>query len=202
MGAAPVFPPFSTDPKSGIIYLRDAVAKFFSDNSIPATVPPVGLKYRSFTLNQTVPGNANRVVFIPGEFDGTLPLQVRPYGTLSRETRNATSVRNPRELVAWDRPITLSIWSAPIPGRPEDEGSAIAIAEDLLEQTVRAVTYTSINGVSLNASIVWGDVNIVSPPNENSFGIELLVSLIQKGPLFDITLEVVQAEPVITFTYT
>jgi hypothetical protein len=198
---APVYPPLSTSSRSGLVYLRDSVAAYFETNSIPATVALVGLKYRSFTLNQNQPTNANRVVFIPGEFDGGNALKPRAYGELTRKTRNATSVVNPRELLHWERPITLSIWSAPLPGFPESEQGSIAVVENLLEQVVRATYNVQINNsgngipISLSASIEWGSVIINSPPTENAFGVELLVSAIQKGPLFDVTLNYAQATP-------
>jgi len=196
---APAYPADESPlPRSGVLVLRNAVADYFSDRNVPALVAEVGLKYRSFLLNQA-PDCANRVVFIPGEFTGENAPKPRPYGKLSRETMNSASVVNPRELLAWDRPLTVSIWAAPVPGAVDKIGVATAVAEDLLEQVVRAVTYASDGkGNSLAASVEWGEVTITNPPEENSFGVELLVSLIQKGPLFDETLETVQAEPALS----
>jgi hypothetical protein len=198
MNAAPVFPTidqFGT-PKSGIGFLRNAVKQYFSDFSIPAQVAPVGLKYRTFQLNQNQSTNANRIVFIPGEFDGSLAPKPRAYGTLNRATRNSASVVNPRELLSWERPMTISIWAAPTPGKANEEDDAIMIVEDLLEQVVRA-----IQG-SQQGAIKWGDVTITSPPNENSFGAELLVSLVQIGPIYDITLPYVTGTPALTRSMT
>lgn len=193
--AAPTYPLASRGPRSGLLYLRNRVADYFLSENLPATVAPVGLKYRDFTLNQSTITLANRVVFIPGEFDGTT-LKPRAYGTLSRETRNTASVVNPRELLHWARPFTLSIWGLPVPGDTGNEEGAVGIVEDLLEQVVRAVTYAEDEfGTSLAASIEWGNVLLTTPPKESSFGVELLVSATQKGPLFDKTLDVVQAKP-------
>jgi hypothetical protein len=196
MNAAPIFPAPSHQPKSGIVHLRNEVARYFVDNSVPAEVTPVGLKYRTFTSNQS-PFGANRVVFIPGIFDGE-GVKSRAYGSLSRDIENATSVVNPRELLLWMRPITISIWSAPNYADPSNEQDSVAIVEDLLEQVVRAITAAQSDGVSIAASVIWGDVTIVNPPNESSFGTELLVNLMQKGPLLDVTLEFAQATPVVT----
>lgn len=195
MNAAPVYPVFNTRPRSGIVFLRNAVASYFEALKVPAVVAPVGLKYRTFTLNQSFPANASRVVFIPGEFDPSGDIKPRKYGSLSRETRNAGSVVNPRELAEWSRPITVSIWGAPAPGQTESEQDSIALVEDLMEQVVRGIYSASIDGVGIAGSIEFGEVSIVSPPNEKSFGAELLLSLIQTGPLYGETLEVVAANP-------
>lgn len=175
--------------KSGLLAMRDAVDVYFKENAVPAEVTPVGLKYRSFTLNQSFPSNANRVVFIPGEFDGT-ELKPRKYGTLSRNNRNSASVQNPRELLTWDRPFTVSIWGAPVRGKTDHEGLSIGIVEDLLEQVVRAVQYSQM------ATVIWGDVIIQTPPMENSFGAELLVGATQRGPIYDVSYDIAYANPV------
>lgn len=180
--------------KSGLLFLRDEVEKYFQSRSIPIEVARVGAKFRSFKSNQS-PFGANRVVFIPGDYDAASgQTKARPYGTLSRATRNASSVVNPRELVSWERPITISIWSAPKPGTPEAEDNSIAVVEDMLEQVVRACQFVQAS------QIVFGEVTIVAPPVEQSFGCELLVSAMQRGPLFDETLEYVQATAVVPRT--
>lgn len=185
--SAPVYPIATDIPRSGLLALRDGVAAYFEERSINASVAPVGLKYRSFALNQANPSNANRVVFIPGEFEGgDSPLKPRKYGTLSRNNRNASQVVNPRELLSWDRPFTISIWSAPVPGQMPAEDKSVGVVEDLLERTVQAVQSVAA------ATIMWGAVNISAPPVENSFGIELLVSAVQVGPIFDVIYDYIQ----------
>lgn len=172
--------------RSGLLYLRDRVAEYFEAYSVNASVTPVGMKYRSFSLNQQMPSNANRVVFIPGVFDGKPELQPRKYGSLSRSSRNNGSVVNPRELASWERPFTISIWGAPVPGKQFAEDESVGVVEDLLENVVRAVQFAG------RASVHWGDVVISAPPVENSFGTELLVSATQIGPLFDVAYDYVQ----------
>jgi hypothetical protein len=189
VNAAPVFPLANGPPRSGIVYLRNMVARYFQDFAVPATVAPVGLKYRSFTLNQSTPGNANRVVFIPGKFDGDIKAK-RDYGEISRETRNSSYVENPREIASWDRPITISLWSAPVPGQRPDEQDNIAVVEDLLEQTVRALQAAG------QGSIHFGAVTI-PVPGEGIFGEELLLHIVQVGPLLDKTLDIVYAVPAV-----
>ncbi len=193
MNEAPVYPSPEAlgTPKSGLLRLRDLVFAYFEEHEIAAIVAPVGLKYRSFALNQA-PGGANRVVFVPGEFDGSNAIKPRRYGSLTRESRNHASAGNPRELASWDRPITLCIWSAPVAGVPRDEGETLGAAEDLLELVVRAVHEAG------GADVTWGAVTINAPPQENGFGIELLVSLTQRGPLFGATLDYTMAGPVLS----
>lgn len=188
--AAPVYPTLDQlgTPRSGLLQLRNAVSDYFEYFGVGAVVAPVGIKYRSFTLNQSVPGNGNRVVFIPGEFDGSNEPKPRRYGGLNRETRNHSSVVNPRELCNWDRPATVSVWAAPVPGQSKAEDATINIAEDLLEQVVRAIC-TSYGG---RADITFGGITINSPPQENAFGVELLLSIVQRGPIFDLTHDFVQ----------
>jgi hypothetical protein len=184
----PVFPTRAEGvARSGLLYLRDSVAEYFTAFGVPAVVAPVGLHYRSFQLNVNAPGGGNRVVFIPGVFDGDAKPKPRKYGALSRTTRNAGAVVNPRELASWERPFTLSVWAAPQPGSASseyDEG-----LEDLLEQTVRGLQSAGA------ASIRFGEVLINSPPVEGAFGAELLVQAMQVGPLFDVSYDYVQAKP-------
>lgn len=186
MNAAPPYPLASQigTPRSGLGVMRDAVYAYFEERSIPAVVAEVGLKYRSFIINQAALGGGNRVVFIPGEFDGSSEPKPRAYGSLSRDTRNHSSVSNPRELLAWDRPVTLSVWAAP-ETMAYNESANVLAAENLLEQVARAVHTACL------ADIEWGKVVINTAP-ENTFGVEFLVSLIQHGPLFDVTREYVQ----------
>lgn len=188
--AAPAYPAQDwAQPRSGIVYLRNSVADYFTANAVPAVVTPVGLKYRDFKLNQSFPSNANRVVFIPGEFDGTSPPKARRGGSLSRNNFNAGSVINPRELLSWERAITISIWSAPANGKFEDEQEAVATCDDLLAWVVRGVQSAG------TATILWGDVTIQSQNKESVFGVELLVSAVQITPIFDKTLEIKFAVP-------
>ncbi len=188
---APVYPPFQAGPRSGLLQLCAAVAQYFADYGVPATVADVGLKYRNFTLNQSAPGGADRVVFIPGKYSGGEPAS-REYGELNRETRNHASVGNPREILNWERPFTLSVWAAPVAGRPRDEGSLIGIAENLLEEIARAVNAAG------HSDVTWGSVMINTPSADIGFGVELLVSATQRGPLYDQTLDYVTGEVKLT----
>jgi hypothetical protein len=162
----------------------------------------VGLKYRSFTMNQAA-GGASRVCFIPGEFAGEDGLKPRRYGELNRQTRNATSVRNPREILEWSRTFTISIWGvAASSNQLLAEQDDVALVEDLLEQVVRGIYSASIDGVSIAASIQFGAVTVVAPPTEKAFGAELLITCVQNTPLYGETLEVVSANPNVVQVFT
>ncbi len=194
--ATPPFPPFSTEKRAGLVYLRDRVADYFSDVGLPVTVAPVGLKYRAFTLNQDPALGGNRIVFIPGKFEGDVVPKLRDYGAISRQTSNSAFVRNPQEIGSFEKLFTVSIWAPQPVGTSGNEQAAGEVAEDLLEQVFRAMVMSpDPSGVSMAASLVFGAISINSPPNDNSFGCELLWQVSQIGPLFGPTLEVVQASP-------
>ncbi len=195
MNEAPVYPPEEATgaPRSGLLRLRDSVAAYFLEWAVGAVVAPVGLKYRSFTLNAS-PGGANRVVLIPGEFDGSNAPKARKYGALSRETENHASVNNPKEIASWERPFTISIWSAPVPGLSKEEGDTIGAAEDLLEQVVRAILESGMADITLSSILINSQLQ------ENGFGVELLLSGSQRSPLFGVTLDYVKAKPAIDAT--
>lgn len=191
--AAPPYPVNTIPPpraKSGLVALRDHIASYFANYAVPVTVAPVGLKYRSFNLNQTFPGNANRIVVIPGEFDGNLSPAPRKGGAMSRGQRQATSVINPRELALWERTFTLSIWSGSSQGNEEE---AVIQSDLILEQTVRACMSLAIAGAPTPAAVRWSEVTVNAPPVEGMFGIELLVGGTLLCPMFDVTLEIAQA---------
>jgi hypothetical protein len=203
--AAPVTPNFPVTPQStsGLQFLRDQVDAYFKSEEIPAVVAKVGLKYRSFQINTTTPGGANRVVFIPGVFDGSPSGKARPYGELSRKTRNASAVNNPRELAQWERPCTISVWAAPAASDLQDEERSLSLVEDLLEKVVRGL-YSAAEfnpedtemSFSVSGAFSLGVVTVNAPPTESGYGVELLVSLMLRGPFFDKTLDVVFPTPV------
>jgi hypothetical protein len=197
--AAPVFPNFPVTPQStsGLQFLRDQVAGYFLAEDIPAVVAKVGLKYRSFQMNVTSLGGANRVVFIPGKFDGSAQGKARDYGTLSRNTRNS-SVSNPREIAEWERPCTISVWSAPDPTAPQEEDLALVLVEDLLEKVVRGLYSAALvipdnseENFSTSGAFSLGAVAVNAPPTESGYGVELLVQLTLRGAFVDKTLDVV-----------
>lgn len=191
-GAPIVTLPGST--RSGLQVVRDGVAAYVTAKGYPIDVAEVGLKYRSFALNQG-PTGGNRIVFIPGEFDGNLVLKARKYGTINRETRNSGSAFNPRELASWERPFTVSVWAGPVPGQGDKEGGNLTQAENLLEILLRALySITAPDGTAIAASLHFGDVMVNSPPSDNAYGAELLFQVVQIAPFFDEAYEYVQAK--------
>lgn len=180
--------------RNGLGAIRDYVATYFTQHEIPATVPPLGLKNRSLNITQFAPGGGNRICFIPGKFDGQQQLKPREFGTLSRDTYGTLQVYEGREILGFSRLNTISIWASP-PNIGADEGAMLEVAEDLLEKVIRAVQEAGM------AAIGWQqDVFINSPPNESSYGLELLVYFTIDGPLLSETLDVVQASPGLTVT--
>jgi hypothetical protein len=165
--------------KSGLLFLRDEVARFFEEQAIPATVGLVGAKYRSFTANQSEPRGAGRVVFIPGAFDPDNPNKRRDYGRFTGP-RQHESVWNPRELWCWEKIVTISIWSAPVLGESYDEQKSTGIVEDLLEVTMQAIRFTQ------GADYV-PDTLTIAPLSDGGYGVELLTAGLIKGPIFDVT---------------
>jgi hypothetical protein len=192
MNAAPPYPIKQEPTRSAITYIRDSVAAYLDGIAV---VAKVGLKYRSFTLNQDPLVGANRVVFIPGVFEGDTEVKVRDFGGISRATQNTSSVVNPAEIGMWEKPLTISIWAAQPVGTAGDEGAAQDAAEDLLEQVFRALVSVRdpSTGQSIAASLIFGPIRLQSPPSDNGFGCEILWQVNVLCPLFGPSHEVVQA---------
>lgn len=181
--------------QSGLVVLADAVRVYFDANGVRATVAPVGLRYRSFSMNQG-PGGGSRIVFIPGDFSGDAALKPIDEGELGDPLKRLGD--NPRELVEWNRTVTISIWGVDA-SDVSDEQRQIEATENLLELVVRAVhnAVSPNTGYAIgadrdeNGSSTWGKVSRTYPPVENGFGCELLVRLRIKGPLFDAPAQIV-----------
>lgn len=189
--------------RSGLLFLRDSVAQYFESLGITAAVKPVGLKYRSFNDR---PG---RVVFIPGQFDGSNDLRPRPYGELSRQVKSHSQFQgdgfwdgssdpnfdplnpvpvtqpvdsiNPRELFQWDKAITISVWAASTSRERQDDQSQYDNTEDLFELVLQGCQQ------AIGADFVPRQLFRVSPPEESSYGEEILLWARTRGPLFDAT---------------
>jgi hypothetical protein len=143
------------------------------------------------------------VVFIPGVFDGGNSLKARAYGELSRKTRNASAVNNPREIAEWERPCTISVWAAPPPNALQEEDLALVLAEDLLEKVLRGLYGAALvipdnteMSFGVAGAFSLGAVSVNSPPTESGYGCELLVAMTLRGPFYDKTLDVVFPTPV------
>jgi hypothetical protein len=177
----------------GIVALSNAVAATFTANTYEIAGVPVqvgiGLKARSLW---SVP----RVVFIPGEFDGTLPPKPLKEGTLKSPEQSKSF--NPRELVSWERLVTLSVYAFD-GSDPQNEALQIQAVTNLLEVTLQAIKgaftpnlsptdpitkelgYTGQQGAMFDGA----PVTRVYPGVEFTLGCEMLVTFTQLGPLFD-----------------
>lgn len=182
--------------RSGLIALADGARAYFEANGVAAVIPPVGLKYRTFQINQG-PGGGSRVVFIPGEYDGQLEPKAMRAGELRKPRHNATDDINPRELVWWRKSVTLSIWAVDTTNLASEQAQWAAL-EDLFESTVQAVhnARDPVSGLPVGlADVVWVNTTLNRTVIENSFGFELLVTLTHSGPLFDLPIEQAFPQP-------
>ena len=170
---------------SSLPKLRDALVAYFTAQSITSKVY-LGLKYRDLW-------DTSRVVFIDGEFDGSNTPRVRSAGNFGAPWQKATY--NPRELVAWSRPVTLSI-RAVDPTQPDSEDAQIEAIETLIEQTVQGIhnaTLVDVAGVARPVgqnNIDWQDSKAFwcdpGTATQQTWGKEFLVSFVYKCVLLDV----------------
>lgn len=177
--------------RSGLIALSDGVRAYFAQNEVPAEVTKVGLKYRTFRVNQG-PGGGSRVCIIPGEFDGDLAPKPARFGKLKKPRHNATEDGNPRALAWWEKPFTVSIWGVDLTDLGDEE-KQLQATEDLFELTVRALraAFDPVTQQPVGlADIVEGPVVLNRKEVERNFGFELLAQFTHNGPLFDSEVEI------------
>lgn len=175
--------------RSGLLGLVRGVAAYFGANMISAQVV-AGWKARDRKDNAG-PGGANRVVFMPGDFDagagGPKPL---PAGRISRNApQNFPELTGDgRALAWWEYSATVSVWAVSI-DRPQDEEAQIEAVEELLEQTVRAmhnaVDPATATPAGFGNILEWGDAAWTLPPKEQAFGRELCFGFTLLVPLLD-----------------
>jgi hypothetical protein len=162
--------------RDAIVALRDATAAYFVANDVPAVVARVGLKYRTFQVNQG-PGGGSRVVFIPGEFDGSLDPKPMKLSELAMPRKNVTDTGNPRELFKRTLNVTLSIWAVDT-SKLSDEEAQWCATSDLAELTIQGAR----NGQDPESGKYPGLANLLPYAEilnrtaiENTFGFELLL---------------------------
>jgi len=155
------------------------------------TVTALGWRQREQQLNQGM-GQANRITLYPGlEPSGAYGQG----GDLTRENRPSTV--NPRALVTWRKPVTMSVWAVDTSSN-YDEELQIAAAEQLLEYAVQAAhnAIDPATGTPVGvANLEWGSVRYTKPPVNMGFGAEILVEFMQKCPLFDRTVDIATPKP-------
>ena len=193
------------------------VQAYFDSQNITATVR-LGWTPRDRQDNQG-PGGANRVVFIPGEFDpstSAAPPKALKAGTADRDgEQNYVDVNGVRyRAVAWNHDsYTCSVWAAD-PDEPNDQGRQIAATLCLREQT-RAAIYNSVdpqqvadNNQSLEGAIFpvsagfanieeWGQMYWTLPPGEMGFGRELTFSFVLYSVEFDAPITLAYPQPAV-----
>jgi hypothetical protein len=108
-----------------------------------------------------------------------------------------TKSDNPRELVTWERLVTISVYASDESDISNEE-LQLEASTTLLETTLGSIYNAFTPGLSASgtnrelgftgqASLAWGGpVTRIQPPVEFPHGTELLVTFTQKGPLFDV----------------
>lgn len=181
--------------RAGLPALVRGVRAYFAAYGVTANVV-LGWNARNSQINQG-PGGANRVCFIPGEFDGSTGApKVAKAGTMDRNAAQNFVSHNPRmrALAWWHEPITVSCWAVD-PSQPQDEESQIEATNALQEATVAAIHNATdpVTGFAVGFANIeeWGAVGWTLPPGENAFGRELTFGLTLLSPLFDAPIQLV-----------
>lgn len=182
---------------SSLVALYTSVQAYFKATGRVAQVY-LGLRYRDLW-------DTSRVVIIDGEFDGSNAPKVRSAGRFAAPTQKRSV--NPREIVSWPRPVTLSIRGVDATD-PDDESKQIEATEALIEATVQALQQaTAIDpatGLAVGigqASVDWGDSRAawVDPGSatQQGWGKEFLVTFTYRCVFFDVADNIVFPTPAI-----
>jgi hypothetical protein len=174
--------------RDAYLTLAQAMRTYLGANEHAVEVS-VGLRARFELVNQG-PGGANRIVLIPGRYNGEELPAILDGGTF--ENRLGLQSIDPRELVQVSHMVTLSIWGVDT-SAPQDEGKQQAATNRILELAKRAVhnALDPLLGDPLGAdrdsegNDTWRDFSRVYHSLESGFGLELLVRFEMQGPLFD-----------------
>lgn len=168
-------------PKSGLVALADQIRTYFENNGIAAKVL-LGLKARNLW-------DEPRVVIVDGLFDGSLQPKTLDAGQLTDPVKAASY--NPREIAAWERPITFCVRGVD-PTELENEAAQIEAQENLIESTLQAIR-SGINPQATNLPTRPGGANVkfakavwVHPPVEFAYGKELLVQATLAANFYDL----------------
>ncbi len=176
----------SVNTKSGLVDLVEKVRAYFVANGVSAGVH-LGWQARYRVINQG-PGQANRVVFTPGDDNGAAGriLAPRRVGQRSVGANDST-----RALYDWDRIVLVSMWAS-APGSIGDEeareSATYEVLEDLIEQTMRGI-YSAAH-----ADVIVGEVRMTVPA-ERAYGLEARIGMNFRHPLFDVSADLVSPMP-------
>jgi hypothetical protein len=177
----------ATQPEivSGLLTLVDGVQAYFDKRNLGTKVFATFNRER-FRQNNQGEGTCNRVAFLFGGEDDDENL-----GELTAASHNSGNARNPRELFTWEKRGVCSVWAVDT-SAPDDERVQIAAIENLLEQTVRAVQFVA------RADLKWTRMRVGKGSREKRYGTEILLDFEHKGPLYDVTYDVVKPTGTIT----
>jgi len=175
--------------RPGLPALVRGVRAYFAAQSLDVSVA-LGWTRRSRQDNQA-PGGAQRVVFIPGEFDpATGAPKAQRGGTidLTGAQNHVTVDAGRRRNLALDHAVaTVSLWAVD-PARPQDEEGQIVATEALRELTFQAI-HAAVDpetGMAVGFGNIesWGDWYWTLPPGEAAFGREITFQLVLRAPIF------------------
>lgn len=183
---------------SSLVALYASMQRWFEQQVGDAARVYLGLRYRDNW-------DTSRVVIIDGEFDGAGAPKPRAAGRFRAPWQKQSY--NPRELVGWERPITLSIRGVDATN-PDSEAAQIQATEDLIELTVQAVHNAMAVDSVTGANVPIGQNNVdwtdgkgmwVDPGSatQQTWGKEFLIGLTYKCPLFDVAQLVVVPSPML-----
>lgn len=175
----------TTTYTSPLVALVHGMQAYQGSRKLPFVVGAAGWKQRAQQLNQAPTTGANRVLVIPGDIP-TSPGQLTDGGEL---VRGKITGFDPRPLFQWNQLATVSVWA--VAGPPFDqtnEEKNIEALTNLLEWTMQAIHHA----VDPDTETPVGLANIETPirarwtPNtECKYGLEVLLSLSIKTPLYD-----------------
>jgi hypothetical protein len=176
--------------ESGLVALVDGVEAYFQLRRVTAEVR-LGWAERTRQDNQGA-GDANRVVFVPGDDSGQCGqiVQARQPGERPIfDVDGTTIIAKVRALRAWQRLAMVSVWACDSSDTTNEKKQCRA-TDALLEQTIRGVHYACSvsNGQSVPvglANVTWGKIKTTTAPVDRSFGREYLVELTYEHPIFD-----------------
>lgn len=156
----------------GLVSFVDRVQEYFTDHGVTAAVL-LGRREVWRQDNQG-PGGANRVVFSPGDKGGRFGQIAAAHQPGHRRTRG-----NARSLVNREALFVVSVWAVDNSDVTNERLQFLA-ADDLLEQTVRAVHWAA------GGHYAWSSCDVRPDPNEIAFGVEYVASLTFRYPLLDV----------------
>lgn len=172
----------TTEITSGLLFLADGVQAYLDDHNVGTKVFATFNREHFRQINQGE-GTANRIVFLFGGDDDDEEL-----GNLTGARQNSGHGRNPRELFTWEKRGVMSVWAVDA-DNIDDERKQIAAIETLLEWSIRATQAVAA------ADLEWTGMRVGKKNQERRYGTQLLLDFMHKGPLFDVTYDVVFPQP-------